>query len=53
MAEPMFELYDLTVDPEERTNLATSDGEALSALEPVLLEQRDAKRLLPKYRNPA
>jgi len=52
-AEPMFELYDLTADPEERTNLATTDAAALSALQSVLLEQRDAKRLLPRYRNPA
>ena len=51
-AEPMYELYDLTVDPEERSNVATTDAAARTALLQVLDEQRDAKRLLPRLRNP-
>jgi len=51
-AEPMFELYDLTVDPEERSNVATTDAAARTALLQVLDERRDAMRLLPRLRNP-
>jgi arylsulfatase A-like enzyme len=52
-AEPMYELYDLTLDPEERANLAASDTVVLGALQSVLGKQRDAKRLLPGLRNPS
>ena len=38
-AEPMFELYDLTADPEERTNLATTDA-ASKARDLVVTEVR-------------
>ena len=52
-AEPMYELYDLTVDPEERANLSASDSQTLGALQSVLEQQREAKRLLPRHRNPS
>jgi len=51
--EPHFELHNLTRDPEERTNLVDDDRAALSQLRAILAEQRDAKRLLPRHRNPA
>ena len=54
-AEPMYELHNLTQDPEERRNLV-SDRDAsgsLSRLQSVLETQREAKRLLPALRNPA
>ena len=51
-AESMYELYDLTADPEERTNLADTDAAARAAMLRVLDEQRDTKRLLPRLRNP-
>jgi arylsulfatase A-like enzyme len=51
--EPFFELHNLTRDPEERANLAGAEVVALSRMRTVLEEQRDAKRLLPRHRNPA
>jgi arylsulfatase A-like enzyme len=50
--EPFLELHNLTRDPEERTNVADHEPAALSRLRTLLDEQRDAKRLLPKRRNP-
>lgn len=50
-AEPAFELHNLTVDPEERTN-RTDDASTLSAMRSVLDAQRDLKRLVPDLRNP-
>ena len=50
--EPFFELHNLTRDPEERTNVAGVDADALAQMQTVLDEQRDAKRLLPRHRNP-
>jgi arylsulfatase A-like enzyme len=52
-AEPLYELHNLTADPEERHNRATEDPAALSALRTVLEAQRDAKRRVPSLRNPA
>jgi arylsulfatase A-like enzyme len=52
-AEPLFELHNLTVDPEERLNAADIQAEVRSQLLTVLDEQRDAKRRLPQLRNPA
>jgi arylsulfatase A-like enzyme len=52
-AEELFELHNLTVDPEERHNLADDDRSALSSLTTILETERDAKRLLPTLRNPA
>jgi len=51
--EPFLELHNLSRDPEERTNLADQEAAARSAMRTVLDEQRDAKRLLPRHRNPA
>ena len=52
-AEPLFELHNLTTDPEERHNRAGDDSENLSRLQSVLERQRDEKRRLPAHRNPA
>jgi len=56
-AESIYELHNLTQDPEERHNLAANGnglgGGALSKLQSVLESERDAKRLLPALRNPA
>jgi arylsulfatase A-like enzyme len=51
-AEPLFELHNLTADPEERTNRVGSDLDALSRLKSILEAEREAKRLLPALRNP-
>jgi arylsulfatase A-like enzyme len=51
-AEPLYELHNLTRDPEERTNLADGQPETLSLMQSVLDVQREAKRLLPSLRNP-
>ena len=50
-AEPQWELHNLTVDPEERHNLAHEDAVTVSALKSVLETERDAKRLIPRLRN--
>ena len=52
-AEPLFELHNLSTDPEERHNRAGDDPENLSRLQSVLERQRDEKRLLPAHRNPS
>ena len=52
-AEPVFEMHNLTVDPEERRNRAEDVPGALSQLRSILDTQRDAKRLLPTRRNPS
>jgi hypothetical protein len=44
-AEPIFELRNLTADPEERHNRVSDDRDALSQLTTVLDTQREAKRL--------
>jgi arylsulfatase A-like enzyme len=49
--EPLFELHNLTADPEERHNLADSDATAAAQMQAVLAVQRDAKRLVPSLRN--
>lgn len=51
-AEPVFELHNLTADPEERHNRADDESATLGALRSVLDAQRDEKRLLPSLRNP-
>jgi arylsulfatase A-like enzyme len=51
-AEPVFEMHNLSADPEERHNLAEGDRQTLSRLRSLLDGQRDAKRLLPAHRNP-
>ncbi len=50
-AEPVFELHNLTADPEERNNLADASSPELSELMSILEAQRDEKRLLPSLRN--
>jgi len=52
-AQPLYELHNLTADPEERHNRAADEPSALSALQSVLEAQREAKRLVPSLRNPA
>ncbi len=42
-----WELYNLSIDPEERTNLADSPDTPISALRSELDAQREAKRQLP------
>jgi hypothetical protein len=51
-AEPIFELHNLSADPEERHNRVSDDPDALSQLTTVLDTQREAKQLLPAHRNP-
>ncbi len=46
-AEPAWELHNLSVDPEERRNLAGDGGDTLRDMRAVLDAQRDAKRLVP------
>jgi arylsulfatase A-like enzyme len=51
-AEPFWELHNLTVDPEERTNVAPDGPAALGELQSLLDQQREAKRLVPTLHNP-
>jgi len=50
-AEPLFELHNLTADPQERRNRATTTPAVLSELRGVLEGQRDQKRLVPALRS--
>jgi arylsulfatase A-like enzyme len=50
-AESVFELHNLTADPQERRNRAGDAVAALSDLRSVLDAQREEKRLLPALRN--
>ncbi len=51
-ADPIFELHNLTEDPEERHNRAGDANGVLSRLTSFLDSERDAKRLVPTHRNP-
>ncbi len=51
-SEPEFELHNLSVDPEERHNHVDDAKGVLRQMQSVLDEERDAKRLLPRLRNP-
>jgi arylsulfatase A-like enzyme len=51
-AEPVFELHNLSADPQERHNRAGDDPAVLSQLQSVLVAQRDEQRLVPRLRNP-
>jgi arylsulfatase A-like enzyme len=51
--EPLFEMHNLTQDPEERHNQAESNASVLSLMKSVLADQRDAKRRVPSLRNAA
>jgi len=52
-ADPIFEMHNLTADPEERHNRAQEGSETLSLLTSILDDQREEKRLLPAHRNPS
>jgi arylsulfatase A-like enzyme len=51
-ADPLFELHNLSADPEERHNRVGDDKDSFSRLQSLLESQRDAKRRLPAHRNP-
>jgi hypothetical protein len=51
-ADPVFELHNLSADPEERTNRAGDADRALVKMKAVLDAERDVKRLVPAHRNP-
>jgi arylsulfatase A-like enzyme len=50
-AESVWELHNLTADPEERHNRAGDTPDVLAELQTVLDEQREAKRRVPQLRN--
>lgn len=47
-----WELHNLTVDPEERTDRSATDPAVADQLRGVLETQREAKRLRPRHTNP-
>ena len=51
-AESLWELHNLTADPEERRNVAEDERDSRRRMEELLVEQRDEKRRLPQHRNP-
>jgi len=51
-ADPLFELHNLTRDPEERHNVVDAEPDARARMATVLDVQRDAKRLLTALRTP-
>jgi arylsulfatase A-like enzyme len=51
-AAPEWELHNLTLDPEERDNRHGKSPDALAELKGILETEREAKRLLPRLRNP-
>ena len=51
-ADPLFEMHNLTADPEERQNRAADATTVLGQMQSLLDAQRDQKRLLPAHRNP-
>ena len=52
-AEALYEMHNLTADPEERHNRVSDAPDALSRMQSILHTEREAKRLLPSHRNPA
>ncbi len=52
-ADAIFEMHNLTADPEERHNRASDNPATLSRMEALLDTEREAKRLVPSHRNPA
>jgi arylsulfatase A-like enzyme len=50
-AEALYELHNLTKDPEERRNQADRTADVLSQMKSVLDTERDAKRRIPSLRN--
>ncbi|HLN15779.1 MAG TPA: sulfatase-like hydrolase/transferase [Acidimicrobiales bacterium] len=51
-ADPIFELHNLTTDPEEHHNRVDDEPQTLRNLTMLLDDQREAKRMLPAHRNP-
>ena len=51
-ADSVFEMHNLTTDPQERHNRADHDHDTLHQVQSVLDAQRDSKRKLPAHRNP-
>jgi hypothetical protein len=49
----VFELHNLSTDPEERTNHADGNAEVLVQLQALLIAERQSKRRLPSHRSPA
>jgi len=52
-AGTVFELHNLTTDPEERRNHAEESAEVLAQLQAVLVAERQSKRRQPRDRRPA
>ncbi len=52
-AEAIFEMHNLTADPEERHNRVSDDPATLSRMQSLLETERENKRLVPSHRNPA
>jgi arylsulfatase A-like enzyme len=51
-ADSDWELHNLTLDPEERDNRHGRSPTAMAELQSMLETEREAKRLLPRLRNP-
>jgi hypothetical protein len=49
---PVFELHNLSTDPEERHNLANEATEVLAQLQALFVAERHAKRKQPHQRRP-
>ncbi len=52
-AEPLWEMHNLSQDPEERNNRASEEVSVRGQLQTLLDEQRDTKRKVPRHKNPA
>lgn len=50
-APAQWELHNLTADPDERTNRASTEATVLGEMQALLDLERDAKRRLPAHRN--
>ena len=50
--ESQWELHNLTLDPEERTDRSSLDAPVADQLREVLEAQRERKRLRPRHTNP-
>jgi arylsulfatase A-like enzyme len=50
-ADPVWELHNLTLDPEERDNRRAEVPGVLTELQHILESERDTKRLVPTLRN--
>jgi arylsulfatase A-like enzyme len=52
-AGPVFELHNLSIDPDERHNRADEAAEVLDQMHSMLVAERQSKRLQPRHRRPA